>query len=306
MPYGTLFALRPEQISAELAPALEAFGRKDFSSAQSLLEGWLRAGPAHPQRPAYLARAAFEHLLLVIGQLGDYAGVEAALRAPWSPARDECSEAHDRRYVRAIKATGAPPLPLARRSRFFELGQLFSQTRCVEGDVAECGSALGISSHFICQILAAERPGFDGAGYHVFDSFAGLSEPAAEDAIPDNHPDAQRLRDMCRAGMFAVPLARVQRNLAEFPAITFHPGWIPETFHELPETRYRFVHLDVDLYDPTFDGLEYFYPRLASGGMIVSDDYAWPGARLAFEDFRAVSGAAMETTPLDQAIVRKP
>jgi hypothetical protein len=306
MPYGTLLALRPEQIGAELAPVLEAFGRKDFSSAQALLESWLQALPAHPERPAYLARAAFEHLLLLIGQRGDYHGVETALRASWSPVRDECSEEHDRRYVRAIKATGAPPLPLARRSRFFELGQLLSETRGVGGEVAECGSALGISSHFICQILASERPAFDGAGYHVFDSFAGLSEPAAEDAISDDHPDAVRLRDMCQQGAFAVPLERVRRNLAEFPAIAFYPGWIPETFRGLPERRYRFVHLDVDLYDPTFDGLEYFYPRLAPGGMIVSDDYSWPGARLAFEDFRTATGVSFEATPLDEAIVRKP
>ena len=48
----------------------------------------------------------------------------------------------------------------------------------------------------------------------------------------------------------------------------------------LAETRYRFVHIDVDIYEPTYACLEYFHPRMVEGGLIVIDDYgfpSWPG-----------------------------
>ncbi len=55
---------------------------------------------------------------------------------------------------------------------------------------------------------------------------------------------------------------------------------------------WSFVHVDVDLYEPTLACLEYFVPRLAPGGVIINDDYgsqSFPGAGRAwdlyFEDF---------------------
>ncbi len=54
----------------------------------------------------------------------------------------------------------------------------------------------------------------------------------------------------------------------------------------LPERRFSFVHLDVDLYESTLAGLEYFYPRLIPGGVILSHDYSiLAGVKKAFEDF---------------------
>ena len=42
------------------------------------------------------------------------------------------------------------------------------------------------------------------------------------------------------------------------------------------EQKYRMIHIDVDLYRPTLDCLEYFGPRLELGGIIVLDDYGSP------------------------------
>jgi O-methyltransferase len=51
--------------------------------------------------------------------------------------------------------------------------------------------------------------------------------------------------------------------------IDIRRGWIPETFRGLENNRYAFAHLDVDLYQSTFDCCKYFYPRLVSGGIFV-------------------------------------
>jgi len=62
-------------------------------------------------------------------------------------------------------------------------------------------------------------------------------------------------------------LKRTKRTLSEFPDIQYNVGWIPKVFENIPERKYRFVHIDVDLYEPTYASVEYFYPRLVSGGV---------------------------------------
>jgi hypothetical protein len=49
---------------------------------------------------------------------------------------------------------------------------------------------------------------------------------------------------------------------------------------------FSFVHLDVDLYQSTLSGLEWFYPRLNRGGVLISHDYTIAkGVRKAFDEF---------------------
>jgi hypothetical protein len=111
---------------------------------------------------------------------------------------------------------------------------------------------------------------------------------------------------MTRQGYFSASLDGVKKSLQSFPGIQYYPGWIPQAFPDEPAARYRFVHVDVDVYQPTRDCFEYFHERLVPGGIIASDDYNWPGARKAIEEFCARTGAVFEVTPLSQAyIVRR-
>ena len=46
-------------------------------------------------------------------------------------------------------------------------------------------------------------------------------------------------------------------------------GWIPQVFSSIDSNeKYCFVHLDVDLYQPTIDSLSYFYDNVISGEYI--------------------------------------
>lgn len=225
------------------------------------------------------------------------AAVAAGIRA--------CGPEFDRAYRRALVATGTPPYPLRRRSRFQELVRLLGEVLELEGDIAECGCFRGLSSHLMLAELKRADPAYAGRGYHVFDSFEGLSEPGAADAVSGNDAVAERVRQMCRRGWFAAPLEVVRQGLAGFPGVHFHPGWIPASFAGVPEQRYRFVHLDLDLHDPTRDALEYFFPRLVPGAIVVCDDYGWPGERKAIDEFCARQGLALETTAHRQAVLRR-
>lgn len=54
------------------------------------------------------------------------------------------------------------------------------------------------------------------------------------------------------------------------------------------DQRFSPVHLDVDLYQPTHDALEFFYPRVNQGGIFLIHDYLWAeGVRKAVQEFFA-------------------
>jgi tetratricopeptide (TPR) repeat protein len=207
-------------------------------------------------------------------------------------------------YLKALVATHACPTPFRRRTRFHRLTVLLGECLNLQGAIAECGCFRGLSSYLLCGTLLAHEPAFTGQNYHIFDSFQGLSMPTLEDEASENDPHAKDLRGMCRPGSFAASLAEVRANLSIFPDITYHPGWIPLSFREAPDVHYRFVHLDVDLYDPTYESLEYFLPRMVKDGLIVSDDYGWPGARSAIGEFCADHALRFEVTPQQQAVIR--
>jgi tetratricopeptide (TPR) repeat protein len=163
----------------------------------------------------------------------------------------------DRLYVRGLIKTGTGPIPVRRRNRFRSLLELFSRCQSLEGLVAECGCYKGLSSFLLCTEEHKGNQEFDGTGYQIYDSFQGLSDTdeqdfATEDEQHEHHPD----EDIVKKGNFAATLTEVKESLCDFPGIEYFPGWIPDAFPKTDDNRYRFVHVDVDLYQPTKEVLQ--------------------------------------------------
>lgn len=207
-------------------------------------------------------------------------------------------------YKRALLASRTPPYPLERVLRHGTLLDLFRRTAGLKGGVAECGCAAGLSFLQLCQVQRENSPAFQGEGFHVFDSFQGLSEPGRIDVDFSgmSAAEAKRVANMTQAGNFAHALEAVSRHvLPDFPRAELHAGWIPERFADVAGQRFRFVHVDVDLYAPTLASFQFFHPRLVAGGIIVTDDYNWPGGRRAVDTFCAELGLRPELTSTNQA-----
>ena len=76
--------------------------------------------------------------------------------------------------------------------------------------------------------------------------------------------------------------------------VTLKKGWFPETAYDLESEQFAFVYMDADLYQPTFTGLEFFFPRMKQGGIIMLCNYenpAYPGVSKALLDFEEKYGA---------------
>jgi len=65
------------------------------------------------------------------------------------------------------------------------------------------------------------------------------------------------------------------------------------------QLHFALVNIDVDLYNPTKAGLEYFYPLLSPGGVIIVHDYnhKWPGIKKAADEFAATIPESLVTVP---------
>ena len=189
------------------------------------------------------------------------------------------------------------------------LANYFLYSLGIEGARVECGAYRGASALLMCRIARALKPEFDGAGYHLIDSFEGFSRDVEQDHVllSDSNDGAQFGPAFPPGGIGNNTSAEhVQRALHEFPRVAIHKGWIPAVFSVLPDTRWSFVYLDVDIYEPTLAGLENFYPRLSAGGVIITDDFdapMCPGVRRAWEAYCAPRGISYITLDTHQAVI---
>lgn len=61
---------------------------------------------------------------------------------------------------------------------------------------------------------------------------------------------------------------------------------IPEYLNKHPELKISLLNLDTDIYEPAVTILEYLYPRIVRGGILLLDDYGvFPGETKAVDDY---------------------
>jgi hypothetical protein len=141
------------------------------------------------------------------------------------------------------------------------------KTEKIEGDIAEVGVYRGSSAKIICE--TSKKP------VHLFDTFEGL--PAIS-----RHDDAASFHK----GDFPASLENVKNYLKSYTNAFFYKGLFPDTVESVKDKKFSFVHLDVDIYQSTLDGLNFFYPRMNKGAIMISHDYpSSPGVKKAFDEF---------------------
>ncbi len=151
------------------------------------------------------------------------------------------------------------------------LYRMVLRANMIAGDMAEVGVCKGGSAKLIAEVMDRSKRLF------LFDSFAGMPEvtPGLDTVV---------LGDMASSYEDACNLMR------PYSHTTIIKGMFPESAKELPhqDMKFSFVHLDVDTYKSTLEGLNYFYPRLTKGAYLLTHDYnatSCPGVRKAFDEF---------------------
>lgn len=137
----------------------------------------------------------------------------------------------------------------------FMIQELSRAQQFVKGDYAEVGCYKGFSAEIIARNKGLKH-------LYLFENFDGLEELKESDRV------------LFKENMFSSDFNIFKERFREYKNVHIHKGFFPkQTGKFIKDKTFSFVHLDMDLYDGTLKALEFFYPRLSNGGVIISHDY---------------------------------
>jgi O-methyltransferase len=149
----------------------------------------------------------------------------------------------------------------------------------IPGQVAELGVYKGDTACQLNRLMPKRK-------LYLFDTFSGFS------TFDDAYDKQRGFSDMKEGRFSDTSKEEILEKLPHVSNVTVLEGHFPETAIGLEE-QFALVNIDVDIYNSTFAGLEYFYPRLSIGGMILLHDYdnkSYNGVREAVRDYEQTHG----------------
>ncbi len=191
---------------------------------------------------------------------------------------------HEISVPRGVKP--APKPDPASNANINVILDLLDATASVEGDVAECGVFRGATLVPIARYLLETNSNKRVFG---FDSFQGFGEEIAIDLAlggkenPYKRPHGfdQTSHDLVAAKIHYFGVGS---------HVTIVAGFFADTLSQVADRKFSLVHLDCDIYESYRQCLEFFHPRMTSGGVILLDEYndpPWPGCNKAVDEFLA-------------------
>lgn len=157
------------------------------------------------------------------------------------------------------------------------LATLHSHMHIDNASVAEAGVFEGEFAQYINSAYPNQK-------LHLFDTFEGFSEKDIE---------KETGLSTAMAGEFSHTSEKIVMKKMTYPEnVIIHKGFFPETAignDEVEKELFCYVNLDMDLYQPTLEGLRFFAPKMVKNGIITVHDYFWGlyenGIKKAIEEF---------------------
>jgi hypothetical protein len=176
------------------------------------------------------------------------------------------------------------------RSRFFKNFAKFVKHNNIDGEVAECGVGTGETAKYI------NRYFFDRDLY-IFDTFNGYPSASIEtDRIISGFNE-----ETLRCEKFKETSVDLVLRKMTFPdKVIVKKGFFPDSTVDV-DGIFCMVHLDMTLYQPTLDALNFFWAKLSRRGVILLRDYyaqVLPGPRKAVEAFEEANNLHLIKVPI--------
>jgi hypothetical protein len=160
-------------------------------------------------------------------------------------------------------------------ARFYFLNLCIDQliNENIKGNVAELGVYKGNSA-----FLLAKFSRLINSSLYLFDTFAGFNEKDIEGLDKDVNTNS-----------FTNTSLKEVQDLVGEKNVKYVQGYFPESLDQIEDPgTFSLVHIDCDLEKPFTAALNYFYPRMVSGGFLIMHDYSslyWQGATNAADNF---------------------
>jgi len=134
-----------------------------------------------------------------------------------------------------------------------------------QGDLMEVGVWRGGTGAVIASQSARHIP---SAEVFLCDTFTGVVKTGDQDTIYGDGMHADTSPEIVQDLLDRIGLNNAVLLQGIFPE---------QTAGRIQDRRFRFCHIDVDVYQSAKDVCEWLWPRLVSGGLVVFDDYGMRG-----------------------------
>jgi len=239
-------------------------------------------------------------------------GMQTSHACPW--ANDEESTFFLQAHTEAMAEFDSPRAPnlpgISVEERWFHLlwrhwtityavRHAAEFTQETDMKLVECGVCDGMSAFFtLKQLKGLYYLGkINNFCLHLYDSWGAMREEYLKE------------KEKGSAGNFQEnDINRTKKNLADFADNTvYHRGYIPDSLNLSPPApeSISYLHIDLNSVEPTVAALDFFFPRLLRGGVILFDDLGWREYQVTregvIEFFKDKPGILM-SSPSGQAI----
>jgi O-methyltransferase len=162
-------------------------------------------------------------------------------------------------------------------ARCYELWTLLPQTDHLPGAVLEVGVWRGGTGALLAARARSDREtsaatsgdaGAAGSTVYLADTFRGVVKAGPKDDYYTGGEHADASREMVESLLQGLHLDNWRLLEGVFP---------DETAGDVSDDMIRFCHIDVDVYQSAKDTLEWVWPRIPVGGIVVYDDYGFYG-----------------------------
>ena len=162
----------------------------------------------------------------------------------------------------------------------------------VPGDFIEAGIWRGGAVILMRALLKAY--GIADRKIYAADSFAGIPKNTA-----DRNDPVDKWSDR-----WVATLPEVRQNIERFglldDRIVFTAGFFADSLKTLAGKQFALIRLDSDSYDSVMTSLDYLYPMVSKGGVVIIDDWHLVGCRQAVLDYRTRHGITDDVLTYDQ------
>jgi O-methyltransferase len=183
---------------------------------------------------------------------------------------------------------------------------LWSATQAIrlQGDFVECGVHTGIYSGAIMTWLDfAARP---ERRFYLFDTWQGI-------------PPEQISEEEKRIGVLGMnrkyqdgdaTYAAVMKKFSRWPNAQVVRGRVPESLAAMaPSKAVAYASIDMNVAAAEMAAIEFLWPRIVPGGMVLLDDYGWAAhvnQKKAWDAWAAQNAVMILALPTGQGLIVKP
>tara|TARA_B100000085_G_scaffold243509_1_gene235474 strand:- start:135 stop:878 length:744 start_codon:yes stop_codon:yes gene_type:complete len=180
-------------------------------------------------------------------------------------------------------------------TEFYTTFKIFELCKDISGDIVECGVFCGNSLMLYAHLLENLQPYVLDKKIIGFDTFDGF-----DDSFINKDKDKASLNKIT-SSMFkdtdyerlnqSIKIHDSRRALGHIEKIKLVKGDACKTIRKYVEENQELVisllYIDFDLYEPTKIALEYLYPCVPKGGIVVFDEFSYskyPGETIAVKE----------------------